>query len=184
MSEASLRGAVKARLDAQGAIIGRVHDYERWANTQEGLLAFFQDPGTKKVFGWEITRPEFFTAKVAMNKWQVTHTFTLRGYYALNDAAATEKTIQGLVDAICLDFATVRIPGTQKDHLPHGTVEPRTFGQYLCHVAEITITVAEVVSAPPEEGDPLTAIGLSYYLKPGDDVADAQDIVTLEGGQP
>lgn len=181
MSEASLRAAIQARLLALGAGMGRVHDYERWANTPGEFLRLFQDPVTKKVFGWEIVRSGFKMRKIAMAKWEFSHQFIVRGYYVLNDAAETEKTINTLVDAIAVDFALTPLAGTEKGVLPEGDIETRMFGAALCHVAEIRLpSVSEVVKAAESEIE-LTAIGLRYYLQdPEDDgVADAEDEVAL-----
>jgi len=62
--------------------------------------------------------------------------------------------------------------------LPEGSTGTRFFGQVLCHVVEIKIpAVDEIIK--PEEVDQgyLDVIGLNYYLKPGDEVADAVDII-------
>ena len=59
MSDQTMRAAIKARLTALGASLGRVHDYERWANNPAAFLGLFQDATSKKVFGWEIVRTGF-----------------------------------------------------------------------------------------------------------------------------
>jgi hypothetical protein len=181
MSDQTLRAAIKARLLALGAGIGRVHDYERWSNNAATYLQLFQDAATKKIFGWEIVRTGYRTQKVAMRKWKVIHKYTLRGYYGLEDSAATEKAFNALVDLIGLDFTRTRLPGTQGDLNPEVVIETRVFGHVLCHVAEIRLPeVAEIVEELPEAGETdLLTIGLEYYLKPGDDLLDAQDLVAV-----
>ncbi|ALC15654.1 hypothetical protein DSOUD_0867 [Desulfuromonas soudanensis] len=183
MSDQTIRAAIKARLAAMGPGIGRVHDYERMAVTVKEFIDLFQDPTTKKLFGWEITRRSFRVQKVAMGKWKVVHRYMIRGYYGLNDAAGTEKVINALADTIILNFTRQRIAGTQGDQLPEGKVEQWMFGNVLCHRAEIELPeVAEIVEQLPEDGETdLLAVGLDYYLKAGDDVVDASDEITLSG---
>lgn len=181
MSDQTLRAAIAARLTALGPTIGRVHDYERWSANSNRFLQLFQDPDTKKIFGWEITRRSFRVQKMTMQKWKLIHGYTLRGYYAMQDDQATEKAINVLVDTIVFDFTRTKIAGTQGEQLPEGKIDVRQFANVLCHVAEIQLPeVAEIVERLPEAGevDLLTA-GLEYYLKPGDDVLDASDELSL-----
>ena len=182
MSDATMRAAIKARLDAMGDAIGRVHDYERW-NVQAGrFLSLFQDPDTSKIFGWEITRRGLRMQKMTMSKWKMIHRYVLRGYYGLEDAAATEKTVNALVDQIVLDFTRTKLTGTQGDQLPQATIETRIFGHVLCHVAEIVLPEVTEIVAPAEETVPdLEGIDIEYYLTPAiDDDTDAEDNIELE----
>lgn len=182
MSDATLRATIKTRLTALGPTIGRVHDYERWTSNVKDFLALFQDPATKKIFGWEILRTGFRVQKATMNKWKLIHRYMIRGYYGLDDTAGTEKAVNALADLIALDFTRSKLAGTQGEQLPAGKIETRMFGHVLCHVVEITLPeVAEIVEQLPEAGETdLEAIGLQYYLKPGDDEADAADEINLE----
>jgi hypothetical protein len=181
MSDQDLRGKLKGRLEALGPGIGRVHDYERWAVAASDFLKLFQDPVSKKIFGWEITRTGLKVTKAAMRKWKLSHRYLLRGYYALEDAAGTEKTFQSLVDTIVVDLTRTKLPGTQGEQLPEATIEIRMFGAVLCHVAEIRLPeVAEIIEELPEADETdLQLLGLEYYLTPGDDILDAQDLVSL-----
>lgn len=183
MSDQTMRAQLKTRLQAHGAAIGRVHDYERLAVTEKDFLELFQDPATRKIFGWEISRRSFRVEKVAMNKWKMVHRYLIRGYYGIEDAAATEKAVNRLADTIVLDFVRTRIAGTQGGQLPSGKIEQWMFGRVLCHRVEIEMPeVAEIIERLPEADDPdLLAVGLEYYLSPGDDEYDARDVVTLSG---
>jgi|GEM_PF-664044 len=181
MSDATIRAAIKARLDALGAGIGRVHDYERWNVSGANFLTLFQDTATKKIFGWEIMRRAVRAQKVTMRRYKLIHRYVLRGYYGLEDSAATEKTVNALVDQIVLDFMLTKLSGTQGEQMPEASIEVRMFGHVLCHVAEITLPeVAEIV-APEEEAAPnLTGIDIEYYLTPAiDTITDAEDNIDL-----
>lgn len=182
MSDQTMRAAIKARLTALGAALGRIHDYERWANNPNQFLGLFQDATSKKVFGWEIVRTGFKVRKVTMSKWKLIHNYTMRGYYGLEDAAGTEKTVNALADLIALDFTRTPLAGTQGETLPEAEIETRMFGAVLCHVVEIRLPeVAEIVAQVEEQGDDLLTVGFNYYLQdPVDDgVADASDELTL-----
>lgn len=181
MSDATVRAAIKARLDSFGTIMGRVHDYERWAVDTSKFLAQFQDPRTKKIFGWEIVRKGFRTEKATMSKQKLIHRFMIRGYYGLSDADQTEKIINALVDQIVLSLIRNKLSGTQGNQYPEGRIDVRMFGSVLCHVAEITLPeITEIIDPLPEDGEvDLLSVDLTYYLKPGDDVADGQDVVDL-----
>lgn len=180
MSEATIRAAIKARLDALCQAIGRVHDYERWANDPAKFLALFQDSETKKVFGWEIIRAGFTVRKAAMNRWKISHRFLIRGYYGLSDANETEKAVNALADMIVFDLSLTPISGTERDQLPQGTVQTRIFGHVLCHVVEIVLPeVTEMIVPAEEENVDLLRVGLNYYLQPDDGEVDASDLVEL-----
>lgn len=181
MSDLTLRAALKARLIAHGAIIGRVHDYSRWAVTEEKFKELFLDNATRKLFGWELTRKSFRTERISKSTWKRTSTYLLRGYYGLQDSAATELEISALVDAIVDDLATVRLAGSTVDANPSGTLDNWMFGSILCHRAAIELTTCENIEAADPDADALdlTEILGSYYLTPGDALPDATDTITI-----
>ena len=87
-----------------------------------------------------------------MSKWKLTHRYLIRGYYGLEDSAATEKTVNALADQIVLDFTRTKLTGSQGDQLPEGSIEIRMFGHVLCHVVEILLPeVSEIVAPVPED---------------------------------
>lgn len=180
MSDATLRASIKNILTSvPGA--GQVHDYERWAADMAQFIAFFRDPVSKKVFGWEITRAAVPRIERIGNRFKVTHSYLVKGYYGLKDAEATEKIFNTVVDAMLLQLLG-GIPGTEGTPLPRvDLIQPRMFGGVLCHYAEIRLdNVAEIVTpAAIEEVTDLLRVGLNYYLQPGDDTADAADLVDL-----
>lgn len=146
MSEAIIRQKIFEIVSAVPGI-GKVHDYERWAADWSKFLILFQDPATKRILGWEITRQAAPVAKLDNIEEQVTHAFVIQGYMGLNDAQATEKQFQALLEAlrsafrgnhtlngICLDAGPVSLD----------ICEPRTFGTVLCHYAKLTLPVSEI----------------------------------------
>ncbi len=179
MSESIIRAGIKAAL-AGVTGIGQVHDYERWSVDPAKFLSLFQDSASKRIFGWEITRTGVKVEKPTQ-KFKVTHTFVLKGYYGVQDAAASEKLFNSVIEAIVLKFISNTLAGTQGIVVPQvGTIEFRMFGNVLCHYAEIKLDVAEILERVSDEAlTDLLKVGLDYYLKPGDAAADATDVVNV-----
>lgn len=99
---ATIRAAILAKLGGV-ADIGVVNDYERYSKDQSALQAQYVATiaGAKQLRGWNIRRTK--TAEnfsVFCGPQPVTHTWDLRGYMALDDSAATEKTFDNLIEAI------------------------------------------------------------------------------------
>ncbi len=178
MSDASLRAQIKTLMEeVPGA--GVIHDYERWTADQSAFLTMFRDEATKKIMGWEITRDAVPRVERLGAKYKITHSYRIKGYYGLKDADESEKSFGPIIDAIILKFITTQIPGSSLHTLPKvEAIGARQFGNVLCHHAEISIEVPEMVSPTSEEAQyDLLSVGLNYYLKPGDDIADAEDVV-------
>ncbi|MHB9075857.1 MAG: hypothetical protein ACYC6G_20340, partial [Desulfobaccales bacterium] len=99
-----------------------------------------------RIQGWHITRKgtkETWDSLPAVDRG---HTYEIVGIYTLNDAAASEKAFQELVEKVMsllrFDFdlggnCTLAGPLTLE------TVEPRMFGSVLCHVAVIKLPAQE-----------------------------------------
>lgn len=179
MSDSTLRAQIKNILSGITGV-GKVHDYERFTADTAKFLSFFKDGISGKIFGWEITREGVKHERITQ-KIKATHTFVIKGYYGLQDAVGTEKLFNAVIDLIGQAFINTQIPGSQGHSLPQvSNVGARTFGGVLCHYAEIRLDVSEIVEVTPEAGmTDLLRVGLKYYLKPGDDVVDAADTVTL-----
>ncbi len=180
MSDATLRAGIKTILTGvPGA--GTVHDYECWIVNTDEFLEQFRDAASGWVMGWEITRTQVKTERMG-GMYKVTSKYRLKGYYALQDADATEEALQAIVDALIAAFLAAKIPGTQGRTLPRAKrIGVRMFGTVLCHHAEIVLPgVAEIV-APADDNSitDLLMVGLNYYLTPGDADDDAADVVNL-----
>lgn len=180
MSESAIRTSIKEALTGITGI-GRVHDYERWSVDPAQFLTLFQDAASRKIFGWEITRTGAKVEKPTQ-KFKVTHNYVLKGYYGVQDAAGSEKLFNLVIETIVSKFISTQLAGTQGICLPQvGIIEFRMFGNnVLCHYAEVRLDVAEIVERVSDEQlTDLLKVGLDYYLKPGDDAADATDTVNL-----
>ena len=103
MSETTHRAALKTILNSVSGI-GQVHDYERWSSEWNVFLEKFATTsgGGKIVKGWTIacngitldTPP--YDDEPSERFFLATYTYTIRGYYGLDDANASEKTALAL----------------------------------------------------------------------------------------
>lgn len=159
MSEATVRGYINTIVEGV-TNIGLVHDYERWSNNQTTFLDYFKTliGGSSVIRGWTITcaiaTQEWLNEPQADGQGQIarTYTYKLRGYFGLDDSAETEKSAWVVVEAV--------MRALDESGILHGEdemwtinppsqltiFEPRLFAGVLCHYAEITQQVTEVIS--------------------------------------
>ena len=162
MSESSVRGYLKAVLDAVTAV-GQVHDYERWALNWSDVLNRYKTTisGSDVIRGWTITcagweaeyldYPDDDGNYIESRRYQ----YKIRGYFGLNDGDASEKTAIGIVEDVCEALnsnATLHAVENATDLwglVPAARVdmfEVRVFAGVLCHYAEITQMADEAVA--------------------------------------
>lgn len=147
MSEAANRQKVFEIISAVPNI-GKVHDYERWAVDWGKFIELFKDSASSRILGWEICRGGMQSEKLSNIEEARSHGFTVKGYMAVNDAQATEKIFNGLIEAICNAFKGVHtLDGACLDAGPvtAEVIDCRIFGSVLCHYAELKIPVNEIV---------------------------------------
>lgn len=130
--------------------IGTVHNYLRWSNTYDGFLNLFKD-STDKINGCMITR--YKTPEDAVSGGRTcdrTHTFKIICIYGLKDGDATELYFQDtIIEGICAALRHEKTLNNKRAYLgvPQiEIVEPRKFGNVLCHYAEITVSVVEILN--------------------------------------
>jgi hypothetical protein len=91
------------------ANVGQTHDYERFADDWETLVARYQAMigATTQLRGWNISlagidphEQESFGGPGAVGTVEVAYDYRVRGYMAVDDAAASEKTFVTLAIAI------------------------------------------------------------------------------------
>lgn len=169
MSLEAIRSQYKTLLEGIGGI-GKVYDYERstsgdWAK----FLALFKTAGNK-IHGWTVTREKTLERFLAGSSSERIHEMVLRGYYAVDDAGASEKTFQDLIETICSALRPKTTLGGKADQveapLQVSIVEPRDFGGVLCHYAELRQRAQETTSftqkLPAHAGGGLSAIRAQY----------------------
>lgn len=147
MSLSLIRTEYKTILETV-ANIGIVHDYARLATDWKKFLEFFKTNigGVEMIRGWEISREsspeeEDFISGVSPNAIvDRSHVMLIRGYAGLQDASATEKTFQDLIEAILTTFRplhTLNGQAIKTRRMRVDLVTEREFGGVLCHYAEL-----------------------------------------------
>ena len=147
MSESAIRAVIKTDLEAVTGI-GKVYPRLRWTTDQLKFKEAFKTT-SDVVNAWMITR--FKTTAEHVNSDQISrrHSFKIVGVYGFNDEDATEDTFQALVEAVVTKFNADRdLGGAAFDSGPMQveTVEFRMFSGVLCHYAELTLEVEEMVT--------------------------------------
>ena len=179
MSDSALRATIKTLLEEVTAIYV-VHDYQRYAATDAAFIALFKN-AESTVNGWEITHNGFRLKRMG-RKIKLTHYYKYKGYYSLNDATESENAFAAIVDAVVLKLCSKPVTGAEMHIVPEsGAIQRKVFGTDICHCVEIDHEVAEIlVPTPDEEIVDLLTVDMKYYLAPDDEVADAEDVVTLD----
>jgi hypothetical protein len=95
-----IRAAIVA-MHAAVPDVGIVHDYERYARSEEKFRELFVGTfdGAKQIRGWWWRRSATQERTVSTASVMNVHTWQGRGYMALNDEQASEKTFDELVEA-------------------------------------------------------------------------------------
>jgi hypothetical protein len=148
MSLSAIRSALKDLLLTVDGI-GQVHDYKRYSSDWKTYKELFKK-GTK-VNEWEIQREGFDvetrgSQAVEGKVKDTTHRMVLRGFYSFDDACASEKDFDTLVDSITNIFIQnqsladtaiiVNVPIV-------GDIVFNFLGDVLCHMVEIRFEVKE-----------------------------------------
>lgn len=144
---AVIRAAIKARLETVPDI-GVVNDYQRWLEQHSQLRALYiaTIAGAEQLRGWFISRVSYTEVLVDSDRWSIGTTWRIRGFMALNDANASEKAMDDLVEAAAdafraapdlggVVFSTLD-PESQQIGLQLVKQEPVLFASVLCHSAD------------------------------------------------
>ena len=134
--------------------IGLVHDYERQAADLARFILLFKD-SAGKILGWEITRRAASEHSAGASFRH--HQMVLKGYMGLQDEQASSKAFQVLADLVCEKFRSAVSPvgaiwqyrnGDEPANAPAQIeiINDRMFGSYLCHCAEIALSVTERIA--------------------------------------
>ncbi len=161
------RAAIKTVLDAV-TNIGSTHDYERFADDWDDLKAIYQadigtDPVVPQLRGWNISlasiephEQETFGGPGAAGTVEVNYDYRLRGYLAVDDDSASEKTFVTLTMALManLDAAATLHSSNREDGangnfygppVTSGRFDFRMFSDVLVHYVELQQILKEVV---------------------------------------
>jgi hypothetical protein len=144
MSEATIRATVKSTLESVSGI-GVVHDYMRDSRSATKFINLLTSGGI--VNGWMFSRTATHSEWLEDSTLRG-HTFTIKGYYELNDLNASEKNFQGIITAIQNKFESVPTlsevypaPPLQVESVPPEGIE---IGDKLYHFCVLNLTVHEI----------------------------------------
>jgi len=147
MSLLNIRSQIKTKLEEISGV-ENVYDYKRYCND----LATYKDLFIKDsiVNTWEIIRESFSkTAHGGNGNVQDTdNEFTIRGFYSTNDALASEKTFQDLVETIIQSFLSDPTLGGKAEQIYVPITGQFSYGQLgnvLCHIVQIKISIKDRV---------------------------------------
>jgi hypothetical protein len=155
MSESAIRQKIfEIVADQQGLTevscssqaMGMVHLYERWAADWNVFLGYFRDPETGRIFGSEIRRAARRGQKLSAMEEQITHTFIIKSYLAVQDADQTELLFNQKLEELAARFRhnqTLNGSCDDASALSVETIDERMFGGVLCHYAESSISATE-----------------------------------------
>lgn len=152
MSLAQIRAALKATVLTVPQV-GIVSDFEPAVTREEDLKTYFLNPALGYVLGWSMTR-ETTAARDATNESDFDeHLLVLRAYRAVDNAGASEKQLQDLVELVRTAIRAEE-SGRWNDLVqfvrpPQVRIfEARLFGAVLVHYCEVTVLVTEHVTVP------------------------------------
>ena len=148
MSESTIRQQIFTTLSAVPGI-GCVYDYERWAVAWDKFIALFKDPTSSRILGWEISRSAATADFISQIEEERSHQYVIHGYMGVQDAEATEKQFNTLIEAVAEAFrGTLDLNGScmQSTALSATLIDTRTFGSVLCHYCELRLTATEILT--------------------------------------
>lgn len=146
MSQADILAEIKTLVSGVSGI-GTVHDYERSSRSPAEWLDMMTSTG--KINGWTISREATGSEWEYHTTNRLRHVFRIKGFYAVDDAAASEKTFQALVDLVRKAFnghetlnGDALISGPcQVEYVGVREIAPDS--GYFLHVAELTLAAEE-----------------------------------------
>lgn len=154
MSEATVRASIKTLVEAVSNV-GEVYDHEPFAADWREYVDQFKcnvlgrDQIRAFTISMEATPRERLAVAGARNTHnQARHTYKIRGYCGFNEDCDTENEFLTVVIAVLAKLDTGIVTGNAYNApiAQLDTYVPRTFGGVLCHFAEITQEVIEIIT--------------------------------------
>jgi hypothetical protein len=150
MSLATIRTAIKNKLLSVGGI-GKVYDYERFAVREKDFQDLYKDVTSGRILGWNFYRES--TIEEDLNNAEVRrlHSWRMTGFEGLDDADATGKAFDDLVESVATAFrndptltgAVIANKDLNQEFGPSGIqvegIEPVMFAGVLCHRARLRL---------------------------------------------
>lgn len=143
-----IRAAIVGKMTAIESL-GRVHTFQRYDKNLGGLESLYRAEidGVEQIRGWYVTRVATTEESPALGRYIATHTWQIRGFLSLNDAAQSEIVMDGLIEQLRDAFRTDETLGGVVDTtvlddgagLQLDEQLPVMFAGVLCHLARCTL---------------------------------------------
>ena len=156
MGLADIREQIKAVLSGVSGI-GAVHDYERWAIDWQKFLNVVKDENDR-INAWMFALAKTQKIQRTHGQYERAYIFRFRGIMGLKDADATGIVFENLVLSVENEFDSYETLndtcmtinpdwGDMAGMLGYQTdiIEPRQFGNVLCHVSEGRLCAIEFI---------------------------------------
>lgn len=153
VQRAAIAAAIAAVPDA-----GQVHDYERYAERESDFRGLYVATvaGQPQIRGWHVRRTTTREIAAALGVATEVNTWRIVGYAGIDDAAASEKTFDDLVETVRAAFRADPTLGgvfadlcdltAAPDAAPYGLQvtgsAPVLFAGKLCHRVELALTTS------------------------------------------
>jgi len=148
--EPTIRARIKTVMDTVSGV-GLVYTRERWASDWAAYLSAFKATvsGADYIRGWTIACEAAIRGEGDFGDTNVerTYRFRIRGYYGLDDAAASENAAFALTEAVmdALDADATLHSYYSAPLCSCPVFELRMYGDVLCHYMEIEQEVTVIV---------------------------------------
>lgn len=153
-----IRAAIVAVLQAVPDI-GVVHDYQRYAKTDTEFREHFtvQDGDKKRLAGWYVARKSTREIEAASGVALRVTGWELVGYRGLDDATASEKLFDTVIESVCAGYradptlggVVLDVRDLTMDNPPSGAqvedVSPVLFCGVLSHRARLFLTTSSAI---------------------------------------
>ncbi len=158
MSESALRAQIKSVLEGVSGI-GPVHDYIRLLKRWNDFLSACKD-GNDAINTVMFERSAYDKLQRTFGEIEKAHVYAINMIYGLNDAAATGRSFQALVEAVDAAFDSQEEiwnlsgitchpdwgPMSGAVGLRVDVMDQRLFGDVLCHFAAGRLCLVETVT--------------------------------------
>jgi len=149
-SYATISAQIKVILLTASNVGLKVYEYDRLESDEAGFKSAFLDTTSGYIRAWTITRTAVVEINEASRRNKVISTWTIRGYHSFQEKGDNlESTFQLLIDNIRGKFRenpSVNSTVETSDPLQVSPIEPRLWGEVLCHYTEMRLTTYEEVT--------------------------------------
>ena len=153
---ATIRAAIVAKLGSVTGI-GNIHDYERYAQAEKAFRELYQSGD--RILGWHVRRLATRTVSGMVGVGMQVSRWRIVGFMSLADSAASEKSLDDMVENVTDAFITDPTlggavtetcdltlgEGTKDCGIQLENSEPVMFAGVLCHRVTLGLTTSNAI---------------------------------------